>query len=46
MFKKTNAFVHARFRVPLLPSATGAQTVFIPQLALEAGLIFKLTEEK
>jgi len=46
MFKKTNAFIHGRLRVPLLPSATGAQTVFIPQLGLEAGLIFKLTEEK
>lgn len=46
MFKKTNAFVHGRLRVPLLPSATGAQTIFLPQLGIEAGLIFKLNEEK
>lgn len=46
MFKKTNAFVHGRLRVPLLPSATGAQTIFLPQFSLEAGLIFKLNEEK
>lgn len=46
MFKKTNAFVHTRFRLPLLPSATGAQTIFLPQLSLEAGLLFKLNEQK
>lgn len=46
MFKKTNAFVHTRLRIPLLPSATGAQTIFLPQLGMEAGLIFKLNEEK
>jgi hypothetical protein len=46
MFKKTNAFLQGRLRVPLLPSATGTQTLFMPQLSLEAGLIFKLNEEK
>jgi hypothetical protein len=46
MFKKTNAFVHGRLRLPLLPSATGVQTIFLPQLGIEAGLIFKLNEEK
>ena len=46
MYKKTNAFLQGRLRIPLLPSATGAQTIFLPQFSLEAGLIFKLNEEK
>lgn len=46
MYKRTHALVQPRLRVPLLPSATGDQTVFLPQISLEIGLIYKLTEEK
>jgi hypothetical protein len=44
MFAKTNAFVQPRLRVPLLPSARGDQTIFIPQIGVDIGLVFKLGE--
>lgn len=44
MFKETNAFIQPRLRVPLLPSATGDQTIFIPQIGVDVGLVFKLGE--
>jgi hypothetical protein len=44
MFAKTNAFVQPRLRIPLLPSAKGDQTIFIPQIGVDVGLVFKLGE--
>jgi hypothetical protein len=44
MFAKTNAFVQPRLRIPLLPSTRGDQTIFIPQMGVDVGLVFKLGE--
>ncbi len=42
MYKNLHGLIQPRFRLPILPSSGGAQTVWIPQLSLDLGLVFLL----
>jgi hypothetical protein len=45
MYRRIHALIQPRFRLPLLPSSQGMQTIWIPQASLDLGLIFYLDEE-
>lgn len=46
MYDKMYALIQPRLRVPLLPSSSGIQTVWIPQFSLDLGLVFMLNQDK
>lgn len=39
----TDALVMPQLRIPLLPSGTGKQSIFLPQFALNIGVTYKIT---
>ncbi len=46
MYKNIHGLLQPRFRMPVLPSSGGTQTVWIPQLSLDLGLIFLLDKDR
>jgi len=46
MYKNLHGLLQPRIRVPLLPSTGGIQSVWIPQLSVDLGLIFLLDKTK
>ncbi len=43
---RTNVLVQPMLRVPLLPSSTGQQSVWLPQLSVNFGLVYALGKKK
>lgn len=46
MYKKVHGLLQPRLRLPLLPSTRGAQSIWVPQLSLDLGLVFLLDKDK
>lgn len=46
MYKNIHGLLQPRFRMPFLPSSGGTQTVWIPQLSLDLGLVFLLDKDR
>lgn len=46
LYKKVHGLFQPRLRVPLLPSSTGSQTVWIPQFSIDLGLVYLIDDKR
>lgn len=46
LYERIHGLFQPRLRIPLLPVSGGTQTMWIPQLSLDVGLVFMLSDDK
>jgi hypothetical protein len=46
LYHRLHGMIHPRLRIPVLPSTNGTQTIWLPQLSLDIGLVYLLDKEK